>query len=492
MEKTKRALVLGAGASGAASALFLHARGWSVTVADTRAEPKISPALEQALGPRMQLLAGRMDVSLLEAQTDLVVISPGLSPEFSAAAPICQAAQNRGIDVVGEIELFARELCRLAAYRGYRPIVLGITGTNGKTTTTTLVGKMCQACGKTVCVAGNIGPNALSELDRCNRANALPQVWVLELSSFQLQTTRSLHCTAAVFLNLTEDHVDWHGSMQAYGQAKARIFAPDTVRIVNRDDAASAACATESGWTFGLSAPETPGTWGLAQADGLTWLAMRDKEVPASSKKAILAPEPPQTMLLMPEEALQIRGRHNAMNALAALALVHAAELPLSASLEALKHYKGEAHRVQKVLEVNGIDFIDDSKGTNVGAVMAALGGLGGSGQKSVLILGGDGKGQNFDPLREPVEQYARAVILIGRDRLEIDRALCGASVPVIDCGTDFELAVQQAYQCAHKGDAVLLSPACASWDMFANYAERSARFVQVAKSIAERVQEQP
>ena len=488
MENGKKALVLGAGASGTASAVFLHSRGWSVTVADTRPDPVVSVELTERAGEGLILRFGGLPAELLTDDVDLVVVSPGLSLEHSAAAPICARAREAGVPVAGEIELFARELARLEACRSYAPVVIGITGTNGKTTTTSLVGKMVEACGKTVCVAGNIGPNAITELDKHLKANTLPEVWVLELSSFQLETTESLACTAAAFLNLTEDHVDWHGSIEAYAAAKKKIFAPGTVRVVNRDDPVTVACAGEGpAYTFGEGGVEAPGAWGIEKENGLEWLAMRDRDPAAATKKERLAAEPVGRMLLMPLEALLIRGRHNAMNALAALALVHAAGLPLAGALKALQTYRGEAHRVQKVLEVGGIDFIDDSKGTNVGAVIAALTGLGRSGQKSVVILGGDGKGQNFEPLAEPVAAHARAAVLIGRDGPAIGKAIASAGVPLIEAGTDFERAVREAFAAAQPGDAVLLSPACASWDMFKNYAERSALFVKTARSIEKR-----
>lgn len=525
----KHAVVLGAGASGAACARFLLSRGWSVTVADTRNDPPVAELRRIAEGnPSLQLAFGGMPESLVTDETELLVISPGLSPFYSSAAPLVHKADEQGIDVVGEIELFARELARLKKFRHYDPIVIGITGTNGKTTTTTMVGLMAAAGGRSVCVAGNIGPNALTELDKLNVADKLPSVWVLELSSFQLETTRSLACTAAAFLNLTEDHTDWHGSIEAYAQAKARIFAERTARVINRDDPVTAsydttrhdeapienldaqaalqqiktqlkkAAAEMSGVaelveteSFGDSLPTEPGQWGIAVDGGLEWLARIERRSAAggrTSKKSIFAPEPEAVQLLMPVQGLHIHGRHNAMNALAALALIDAAGLPLAPALGVLKTYRGEAHRVQEVLRVKGRIFIDDSKGTNVGAVIAALTGLGKTGIRSSIVLGGDGKGQDFAPLADAVRQYACSVVTIGRDGEKIGKALEAAGVPVAGCGTDFELAVRKAWEAAQEGDAVLLSPACASWDMFKDYAERSALFVSVAKKIAQEV----
>lgn len=480
----KKALVLGAGASGAACAQYLYRRGWFVTVADTRQTPPLGD-LSALAGDEFRIVLGGIAESLVDEQTDLVVISPGLSPYFSEAAPCVGKAKKAGIDVVGEIELFARELERLKKYRGYAPKVIGITGTNGKTTTTTMVGLMVAAAGLSVCVAGNIGPNALAELDKHNRENTLPDVWVLELSSFQLETTSSLRCTSAAFLNLTEDHVDWHGSLQAYGAAKARIFASQTARVVNRDDVVTLREGCEGARSFGDSDPEAPGQWGITCDHGIQWLSKIDVAATQTGKRAILAAEDPQKTLLMPVEALLIKGRHNAMNALAALALIEAAGLNLAKALTILKTYRGEDHRVQSVLQVGDIEFIDDSKGTNVGAVIAALTGLGKSGRKCSLVMGGDGKGQDFSPLAEPVRQYARFVSVIGQDAKKIAQALAQTGVEVKNCGKDFEAAVRSCYEKARPTDAVLLSPACASWDMFKNYAQRSALFVEIAKTIA-------
>lgn len=476
----QHALVLGAGASGAACALFLHSRGWRVTVADTRQNPPDAPRLAAA-GADMELALGRMDADLVDSTVTLVVVSPGLSPEHSLAAAVCSEARARGIAVVGEIELFARELKRLAAFRGYRPRVIGITGTNGKTTTTTITGLMCRAAGASVCVAGNIGPNALTELTRHLEANTLPDVWVLELSSFQLETTESLECTAAALLNLTEDHVDWHGSMERYGAAKARIFAQKTVRVLNRDDAFSATLVRHGSTdrTFGDSVPEGAGAWGIDSDGRMEWLSFVPVRPKLETKAAQLAAEPEEVLRLMPVEALKIAGRHNAMNALAALALIDAAGLSVARALTVLATYRGEAHRVEKINTVDGVDYVDDSKGTNVGAVVAALEGFAKAGRTVHLIAGGDGKGQNFAPLAPSVARACRTVALIGRDRALIAEALASTGVKIEDCGTDFVRAVTVCREAARAGDVVLLSPACASWDMFKSYAERSRLFIE-------------
>lgn len=489
LENGRKALVLGCGTSGAAAARFLHSRGWQTRIVDGASNPSGLKLFESdASKPRF--VRSDFDASLIADGIDLLVLSPGLSPEFSKAAPLVTAAREQGAEVVGEIELFARELKRLESYRAYKPIVIGITGTNGKTTTTVLTSKMAAASRSTV-VAGNIGPSALMELDRHLQDNTLPDVWVLELSSFQLQTTTSLNCTAAAFLNLTEDHVDWHGSMAAYEAAKTKIFSDRTLRVLNRDDeACMRAFMPENSVSFGDSAPEADGQWGIVSEEGEEWLARKARPAVQwkSEKKAALFGETSSLELLMPVEALRIRGRHNAMNALAALALIEAVGLPLGAALQVLKTYEGEAHRVQPVLSVNGIEFIDDSKGTNVGAVKAALEGLGKSGRRVSIILGGDGKGQDFSPLAKALAQYADYAVLIGRDADKIKEGVAASGICLENAGTDFEAAVQMAFDHAPEGGVVLLSPACASWDMFANYAERSARFVTKAKEIAARV----
>lgn len=486
LENGRKALVLGCGTSGAAAARFLHSRGWLTTIVDTAANPS-GLKLFESDASKPQFVCSDFNVSLLSDGIDLLVLSPGLSPEFSKAAAIVTAAREQGAEVVGEIELFARELKRLEKYRAYKPVVIGITGTNGKTTTTVLTSKMAAASRSTV-VAGNIGPSALMELDRHLQDNTLPEVWVLELSSFQLQTTTSLNCTAAAFLNLTEDHVDWHGSMAAYEAAKNRIFSEKTVRVLNRDDAATLrAFEPAMSVTFGDSAPEKEGEYGIVTEEGVEWLARRPRPAVSwkTQKQAALFGETPTQELLMPVEALRIRGSHNAMNALAALALIDAVGLPLGPALQVLKNYEGEAHRVQPVLSVNDIEFIDDSKGTNVGAVKAALEGLGKSGRRVSIILGGDGKGQDFSPLAQALADYADYAVLIGRDADKIEAGIASSGICLEKAGTDFEAAVQMAFDHAAKGGVVLLSPACASWDMFANYAERSARFVAKAKEIA-------
>ena len=478
----QKALVVGLGASGEACTKFLLKRQWQVRATDTRSEP---PALS-----RLSDTEGFCFVSLQEAQAqlkdcNLLVMSPGISPWHSAVTPLVRSAQSLGIEIVGEIELFARELLRLKSEKAYEPKVIAVTGTNGKTTTTVLTTKMAAASGLKTVAAGNIGPNAVTELDRYLESGELPDVWVLELSSFQLETTSSLAPDAAALLNITQDHLDWHGGMNEYVAAKGKIFAHEkTARILNRDDTTvmNFAAHDRRVFTFGTTEPQHPNEWGLVKEDGIVWLAFNEDDSVQLTKRKVL--EGHVLQRLMPEDALHIRGRHNSMNALAALALIYAAGLPISDALRALAQYRGEPHRVEYVMTVNGVDYIDDSKGTNVGATVAALEGLGANGTKLVVILGGDGKGQDFSPIADSMGKHARAAVLIGRDAPLIEKALQGAEYPIIHA-KDMPQAVQKASELAQPHDCVLLSPACASWDMFKDYAQRSAIFIASAKALA-------
>ncbi len=486
-----QALVLGLGDSGLAIARWLARQGWSLRVADTRAAPPQLDALHSH-EPAAEFIGGPFTEALLDG-VELVAISPGLSPTHSVAAPLMKAAKVRGVEVVGEIELLARELARLKQDQGYAPRVLGITGTNGKTTTTRLVGLLVERCGQRVAVAGNIAPAALDELAARLDAGDLPDVWVLELSSFQLQTTTSLACDAAAVLNLTQDHLDWHGTMEAYAKAKERIFAAGTVRVLNRDDPRVAAMTGRKATvvTFGSDSPTQPDHYGLVHEGGMTWLAWaEDTSLPMRRRKAVVDIPGVSAEIhvhrLMPADALRIRGRHNALNVLAALALARSIGLPLAPMLHALREYSGEPHRVELIASLRGIEYYDDSKGTNVGATVAALDGLGAEGRRLVVILGGDGKGQDFTPLAAPVARHARAAVLIGRDAALIRTALApvASRIPVLDAET-LEDAVRSAVELAQPGDAVVLSPACASLDMFRDYRHRAEVFVDAVRELA-------
>lgn len=421
------------------------------------------------------------------------MLSPGLVPHESPTRELLEQARERNVEVVGEIELFARALAGLAESREYRPRVLAITGTNGKTTVTALTRQLIEAGGMSARAAGNISPAALAALIDALDQDDLPQVWVLELSSFQLETTRTLAPDAAVVLNVTQDHLDWHGDMQAYAQAKARILKPARLAIVNRDDPLTVAMVESlqalNVRSFGRDVPALVGDMGLELGQGVAWLTACesndfDEPAPAPRRKKD-APPPTRAggrmSRLMPVDALRIRGVHNALNALAAMQLARSLDLGWGPMLRTLRDYAGEPHRAELVRSIGDVDYINDSKGTNVGATVAALEGLG---QQVVLIAGGQGKGQDFSPLVPVVRRHARAVVLIGVDGAAIGKVLEPTGVPCV-AAADMREAVRRAAELAQPGDAVLLSPACASFDMFRNYPHRGEVFAAEVQELA-------
>ncbi|WP_460479883.1 UDP-N-acetylmuramoyl-L-alanine--D-glutamate ligase [Comamonas humi] len=487
-------LILGLGDSGLAMARWCARQGAQVIVADTREAPPQLARL-QADCPDAVFVPGAFSAQLLwrnEVAMAAVYRSPGLSPV--TIAPVLQAASAGGIRVFGELDLFSQALAELAASREYQPKVLAVTGTNGKTTVTSLTGLLVERADKTVAVAGNIGPTLLDTLAERLDAGTLPEVWVLELSSFQLDAASSFEPAAAVVLNITQDHLDWHGSMQAYAQAKAKIFGREGLMVLNRDDAEVMAMLPppvrvklqrpqqRAHVTFGAGMPTQPGDYGLEAVGGMTWL-VRAQDDDGERRRPGAVPDDVFVQRLMPADALRIRGRHNALNALAALALAGAAGCALAPMLYGLREYRGEPHRVEPIGVVADVEYFDDSKGTNVGATVAALEGLGPD-RRLVVILGGDGKGQDFTSLAAPVARYARAVVLIGRDAPQIAEALHDVAVPQLQAAS-MEEAVQLASQKAHAGDAVLMSPACASMDMFRNYAHRAEVFCAAVAELA-------
>jgi UDP-N-acetylmuramoylalanine--D-glutamate ligase len=609
-------LILGLGDSGLAMARWCARCGATVRVADTREAPPQAATLAQDV-PGATLHAG-LDLGLLDG-VNLVLKSPGLAPTSADVAALIEKADELGIPVRGELSLFASALADLKVDRGYAPKVIAITGTNGKTTTTSLTAQLIERAGKRVGLAGNIGPTLLDTLSTAldqepeptpevmeetsvdgvvtkevvpvaealvaaqaehadgsdsvdpvaasaeapllaageaastavdvgaleadaesaaeeaaaeapaaiaDDADAplivlappppaapvfevLPEVWVLELSSFQLDGVSNFEPSAAVVLNVTQDHLDWHGTMKAYAAAKARIYGKTAIMVINRDDPAVLAMVPEpevikSGVkgrpakivhrnqvVFGLDAPQRPGDFGLVNEAGMAWL-VRALEADPTIKRKKGDEEEIILQRLMPADALRIRGRHNASNALAALSLATAVGCPLAPMLHGLREYRGEPHRVEHVATVAGIDAIDDSKGTNVGATVAALLGLGAdlSPGKLVVILGGDGKGQDFAPLVKPVGRFARAVALIGRDGPALQEVLSGVTAsngePLPLQGHDsHEAATRWAFEQAQQGDAVLLSPACASLDMFRNYGHRAQVFTDTVRELA-------
>jgi UDP-N-acetylmuramoylalanine--D-glutamate ligase len=489
-----------------------HGEAEGVVVADTRAAPPGLDALRQEW-PQARWVTGPFDAALLDAAGQplaAIYRSPGVPPASIAA--LTQAAQARGIAVRGELDLFGDALAALKASRGYAPAVLAVTGTNGKTTVTSLTAHLARRAGRRARAAGNIGPTLLDTLQAALDADDLPRVWVLELSSFQLDAAQAFEPAAAAVLNITQDHLDWHGDMDAYVRAKAKVFGARGARVLNRDDALAWAmrpvdsppssapgrdgkggkarikpqppCAVVS---FGAQPPTMPGDYGLEDAGGMTWLARALTRQEAGEGERRRDDGDLHVQRLMPAGALRIRGRHNALNALAALALAEQAGCALAPMLYGLREYRGEPHRVEPVALLDGVEYFDDSKGTNVGATVAALQGLGAE-RGVVAILGGDGKGQDFAPLAGPLARFARGVVLIGRDAPVIEAAikdaLTQAGLPLARAA-GMPDAVARASRLARPGDAVLLSPACASFDMFRGYAHRAAAFHEAVAALA-------
>jgi UDP-N-acetylmuramoylalanine--D-glutamate ligase len=571
--RDKSVLVLGLGASGLAMARWCVRHGAQVTVADTREQPPQLAAL-QAQCPNVAFVGGVFGARLTDGVAWTHVLrSPGLAPKDWAV--VREWTQDQQVPVWGELDVFAQALADLSQRDPwpYRPHVLSITGTNGKTTVTSLTAHLLAQTGAHVAVAGNIGPNLLDVLSQALEHEAaalqaeavaeapakvdtitvldgvptnpsdlatveaesakdepitdvlagldadalpitppaalppapphLPSVWVLELSSFQLDGVDPVWLgvpTAATVLNLSEDHLDWHGSMAAYANAKAQVFGGQALMLLNRDDptvmrmAPPMVSVKVAGryrqqparpWnTFGLDLPHQPGDWGIETVNGMDWLVRAQ----ALDETRLTGPDVDCWMQrLMPADALRIRGRHNAANALAALALATSTGHPMGRMLHGLREYRGEPHRVEPLGVIHGVTYFDDSKGTNVGATLAAINGLGPD-QRLVVILGGDGKGQDFSPLANPLKQFARAVVFIGRDaqrlRDAVGDALVSAEVPM-QMASALPEAVRWAAEQARHGDAVLLSPACASLDMFRDYAQRAEVFKQAVGDLA-------
>jgi len=445
----RKVLVLGLGDTGLSAIRWLERRGAQVRAADTRPAP---PALGtvRAQHPRVPLALGAFGPALLEG-VETVVASPGLA----LRDPFLRQAAERGLEVVGDVEIFARELRRERKAR-----VLGVTGTNGKSTVTALACEMARAAGLRAQAVGNIGEPVLDALDAPGAAGM--EAWVVELSSYQLETTSSLALDAAAVLNLTQDHLDRYDSMAGYAAAKQRIFIDCRSRVLNRDDPLTMAMAAgaQELLTFGLDEPAHRLEWGL------------------DPSREHLRRGP---LELLRVDEIGVPGLHNAANALAAHALGSAIGLEPEPMARAIREFRGLPHRVQLVAEAGGVRFYDDSKGTNVGASVAALAGFA---QPVVLIAGGDGKGQDFAPLAPAVKAHARAVVVIGRDAETLAAALAGTGIPIERAQT-MEQAVAAAHALARAGDAVLLSPACASLDMFRNYGHRGDVFAEAARSLA-------
>ncbi len=445
--KGKRVAVVGLGESGLAMAKWLHRQGALVRVADSRDNPPNVDALRQ-VAPNAELLSGPFTDATF-ANIDLLALSPGVAKATPAIAAV-------HVPIWSEIELFAHGVREQVP--GSK--ILAITGSNGKTTTTALTAALLNGAGVPAIACGNISPSALDALMDAQDSGTLPKIWVLELSSFQLETTHQLNAVAATVLNLSEDHLDrYEGSMANYAAAKSRVFQGKGAMILNRDDdwsMANGRCGRTM-ITFGLDPAPRAVDYGFA--DGAIW---RGKE-----KLVALAD-------------LHLSGLHNAANAMAALALCECVGVAPERLIEPLKQFRGLAHRVETVAEIGGVLYVDDSKGTNVGATLAAIEGMG---RKVAIVLGGDGKGQDFAPLKPALEKHGRAVALIGRDAAAIGMALEGSGLPTRIVG-DMETAVRWLAAHAEAGDCVLLSPACASLDMYKNYAHRAQAFIDAVKEL--------
>ena len=450
--KAKRVLVLGLGETGLSVLRWLATKGALMSAADSRDNPPSIDDLRCNL-PQVAIYTGQFKQAVL-LDAELIIISPGVA----LSEPAIQAAIKQGIPVIGDVELFAQ-------YRAKNAKVIGITGSNGKTTVTTLVGEICKAAGLNTIVAGNIGLPVLDAL----RLD-VPDIYVLELSSFQLETTSSLHCDAATVLNVCEDHMDRYDSIADYTAAKMRLLKHTKVAVLNRDDAFTIAMRTDITVTFGLNQAPAMHDFGLVVCEGSQYMTSGKRKLCKTSE-------------------LKIAGQHNVANALAAVALCSAVGIDKLAIVESLRTFKGLPHRVEWVANIEDVDYYDDSKGTNVGATCAAISGMTknenghNQPQKVVLIAGGDGKGQDFSPLTAAVQANSRAVVLIGRDAPLIEAVLLSTNVPLYHA-VDLSEAVNIAKKIAQKGDAVLLSPACASLDMFKNYVHRAEIFVAAVNQL--------
>lgn len=494
-----RALVIGLGESGLATAKWLLRQGAAVTMIDSRETPPAAEAV-RALSHDSGRLTVRVGVATpfsadLLHGVQMVIPSPGLTPHAKHNSPIAallEEATAQGLPVYGEIDLFEWAIHHAAHASSLTsagsdlelplelPKVLAITGTNGKTTTTQMTVALLRRAGFDAQEAGNISPSLLDAVMDREDQSRFPQVWVLELSSFQLAIAKHFHPTAATCLNITEDHLDWHLDMDDYVNAKARVFghgllptATPVCAIVSRQDSGvmKAAQAQSEQVTFGLDMPVGLGDLGLIE-EGIVWMAVRD---PIDESRL---------HRLMPADALRVRGRHNAMNALAALALCRAVTPALAPLLHALREFRGGAHRTEWVSHVHGVDFVDDSKGTNVGATVAALTGIA---TPLVLIAGGDGKGQDFSPMADAIRRFAKAVVTIGRDGPTIGQ-IARAQGVTVQAASSMDDAVRQAYALATQsgGIPVLMSPACASFDMYKNYVARAQAFRDAVAAVAE------
>ena len=477
-------MILGLGISGLAMARWCVQHGASVTIIDSRSHPPQLSQLKAEI-PDARFIFSQFQAALLESvEIDYLLISPGIKP--GDVSELLECAEAKSIRIGNELTLFNLALIDLKESEAYKPYVVAITGTNGKTTVTSLTGKLVECANMSVAIAGNIGPSLLDTLSQKIKSDALPQVWVLELSSFQLNNVTDFEPTTAAVLNVTQDHLDWHETMGSYSEAKAHVYGSQAMMVINRDDEvvmgmlanAKKASKNRRYCTFGSDLPSCLGDYGLESVNGMTWLvrATSLEDIVIKKQRSLIEPTLElNVQRLIPAEALQLRGQHNMLNALAALTLVESIGCSISRVLYGLREYKGEPHRVESIGILNGVEYFDDSKGTNVGATVAAISGLG-IGRKIVVILGGDGKGQDFSPLLEVVSKFVRAVVFIGKDKAIINDALKNVDIPKASVDSMAQAAIA-AEKFSQNGDAVLLSPACSSLDMFDNYEHRGREF---------------
>jgi UDP-N-acetylmuramoylalanine--D-glutamate ligase len=487
-------MILGLGISGLAMARWCSQYGAVVTVVDSRANPPQLNQFKTEL-PDAYFVCSQFQSALLDnVEVNYLLVSPGIKP--ADVNELFFSAKEKSIVIGNELTLFNLALIELRESEAYEPYVLAITGTNGKTTVTSLTGKLVASANMTVAVAGNIGPSLLDTLSDKIKNVVLPQAWILELSSFQLNDVTNFEPTASVVLNVTQDHLDWHETMDLYIEAKSRVYGSRAVMLINRDDEVVMSMLANAlkqnknrkYCTFGSDQPSRLGDYGLESVNGMTWLVRAisfDDVVVKKQRSLIESPIELSMQRLIPADALQLRGQHNMLNALAALSLVESIGCGISRVLYGLRDYKGESHRVESIGIFNGVEYFDDSKGTNVGATVAAISGLG-IARKMVVILGGDGKGQNFSPLIDVVSKFARAVVFLGKDKAIIADILKQVDVPKASVDSMAQ-AVLAAEKFSQNGDAVLLSPACASLDMFDNYEHRGREFRKEILALTEK-----
>ncbi|WBF65388.1 MAG: UDP-N-acetylmuramoyl-L-alanine--D-glutamate ligase [Candidatus Kinetoplastibacterium crithidii] len=486
-------MIVGLGDSGLFSALWCLYSGFDIIVIDSSKDSKGIVELTKKF-PSKNIIyhLGCEENFCIEWLTGVayIVISPGISPNKVFAKKIFAAASNENIEIIGDIELFARALSDLKIVYDYNPKIIAITGTNGKTTVTSLTYEILKKSGVLVCKAGNIGPPVLKALMDALEQNILPEVWVLEISSFQLYTIKSLCSDVSVILNLDFDHIDWHGTVDSYWDTKLKLLRMSKISIINRNDRILRQKILESkidSYSFGSDIPMNDSCFGLIIRENIRWLVAFIEKGSKSSCKIGNDLSYKEDLkkgfnyYLLKSNLLKIRGIHNYTNVLASLQLISFI-MPLTSSmLQTTYDYLGEPHRIQFVAEIDGISYFDDSKGTNISATITALKSFD---KKTILIMGGVGKNQDFSRICETIAEYTKMVILIGIDSLEIYEAIKITNIPCFFSLT-MEEAVLKASSCATKGDIVLLSPACASFDMFDNYSHRGNVFSDVVMNLS-------